>query len=177
MQQLVQDPSIREAMHGLASQFPGLLSPGPTEKDAAQEGKPASSKPAGGSVVKPAALAVPDPKEEPSRENKPDVKEKPKADAAAEAKVEADVKDEDTADEMPQDEVPGNPPPEASICNSSTHRREHARLSRRMAHIDPAKFPEMTRLWNGNRTDRWLKITGCSKGIVFTPKIIHMQFP
>ena len=154
MQQLVQDPSIREAMQGLASQFPGLLSPGgePTEKDAAEMGKPAGSKPLGGSGVKPAALTIPNPKKQPARETEPGVKAEVKADVAA-VKVERDVKDEEDTGEVADDDVPANPPPDALVVNSSTHRKEHARLSRRMAHVDPAKFPEMARLWNGNRQD------------------------
>ena len=33
-----------------------------------------------------------------------------------------------------------------AICNSATHRAAHARLTRRMQGLDPAKFPHMTRL-------------------------------
>ena len=42
--------------------------------------------------------------------------------------------------------------PEA--INSSSHRREHARLVRRMDSVDIATCPEMARLWNGDRKDR-----------------------
>ena len=162
MQQLVQDPSIREAMQGLASQFPGLLSPGgePTEKDAAEKGEPAGSKPLGGAGVKPAALPITIPKSEPARETEPGVKEEPKVDTSA-ATTEKDVKGEEASENEAEDgDCPEYPPPTA-LVNSSTHRKEHARLGRRMAHIDPAKFPEMARLWNGNRQDRGLKSTSC----------------
>ena len=37
--------------------------------------------------------------------------------------------------------------------NSATHRAAHARLVRRMEKINPASFPNMSRLWNGNRKD------------------------
>lgn len=37
--------------------------------------------------------------------------------------------------------------------NSSTHRAEHARLTRRMASIDVAKYPQMARLWAGSRKE------------------------
>lgn len=40
------------------------------------------------------------------------------------------------------------------VINSSTHRKEHARLTRRMQSVDPATCPEMSRLWsNGTRQD------------------------
>ena len=37
--------------------------------------------------------------------------------------------------------------------NSSTHRAAHARLSRRMERLDPAAFPQMSKLWSGTRKD------------------------
>ena len=42
---------------------------------------------------------------------------------------------------------------EVEQCNSATHRKEHARLTRRMASVDAEKYPEMVKLWNGNRQD------------------------
>lgn len=51
----------------------------------------------------------------------------------------------------------------AGEVNSATHRAAHARLVRRMEKINPASFPNMTKLWNGNRKD----ILGSFKKIVF----------
>ena len=48
----------------------------------------------------------------------------------------------DAADEATEDEI-----------NSSTHRAAHARLNRRMEKLDPATFPQMSKLWNGTRKD------------------------
>ena len=42
---------------------------------------------------------------------------------------------------------------EEQVFNSSTHRKEHARLSRRMSSIDPSQYPEMSRMWSGTRQD------------------------
>ena len=39
------------------------------------------------------------------------------------------------------------------VVNSSSHRKEHARLTRRMVSIDPEKYPEMVKLWNGSRQE------------------------
>ena len=39
------------------------------------------------------------------------------------------------------------------VYNSSTHRKEHARLTRRMATIDSSQYPEMVRMWSGTRQD------------------------
>lgn len=44
---------------------------------------------------------------------------------------------------------------EPADVNSSTHRAAHARLTRRMQTLDPAAFPHMTKLWAGNRKDRF----------------------
>lgn len=51
----------------------------------------------------------------------------------------------------------------AGEVNSATHRAAHARLVRRMEKTNPASFPNMTKLWNGNRKD----ILGSLKKIVF----------
>lgn len=39
------------------------------------------------------------------------------------------------------------------VVNSSTHRNEHARLSRRMASLPEAENPNMHKLWSGSRQD------------------------
>lgn len=44
-----------------------------------------------------------------------------------------------------------------TAITSSTHRREHARLTRRMERIDPVQFPNMAKLWSGARKD-WLYV-------------------
>lgn len=46
----------------------------------------------------------------------------------------------------------------AAEINSSTHRAEHARLSRRLEKLDPAQFPNVARLWSGGRQDPLLYI-------------------
>ena len=56
--------------------------------------------------------------------------------------------------------MPVSPEPAMDLVNSSTHRKEHARLTRRMQSIDPDKYPEMLKMWNGNRQDR-MKYTVC----------------
>ncbi len=45
------------------------------------------------------------------------------------------------------------PLPEETAVNSATHRSAHARLVRRMEKVDPAVFPNMCKLWQGNRKD------------------------
>ena len=40
------------------------------------------------------------------------------------------------------------------VVNSSSHRAAHARLTRKMQGIDPAKFPHMCKLWQGGRKDQ-----------------------
>ena len=58
------------------------------------------------------------------------------------SKAEMNEKALDAADEATEDEI-----------NSSTHRAAHARLNRRMEKLDPATFPQMSKLWNGTRKD------------------------
>lgn len=45
-------------------------------------------------------------------------------------------------------------PPSLDVVNSSTHRREHARLGRRMQAAEATgSCPEMLKMWNGSRQD------------------------
>lgn len=143
MQKLVKDPAVRNAMQGLADQFPGLLKANDgsdsAELAAAKRGEAAASRPAQ-AAAQPAALQVskgteavpPEPKPE-----EPEPAEPAEPAEAAEPGAEVDVVD----------------PLLTGVVNSSTHRKEHARLARRMANVDAAKFPEMSRLWAGNRQD------------------------
>ncbi|CAK9083364.1 Uncharacterized protein SCF082_LOCUS39572 [Durusdinium trenchii] len=107
------------------------------ELAAAKRGEAAASRPAQ-AAAQPAALQVskgteavpPEPKPE-----EPEPAEPAEPAEAAEPGAEVDVVD----------------PLLTGVVNSSTHRKEHARLARRMANVDAAKFPEMSRLWAGNR--------------------------
>ena len=57
--------------------------------------------------------------------------------------------------------VPAAPAPEVDVVNSSTHRKEHARLARKMTGIDEATAPEMCKLWNGSRQDLFFFFQMC----------------
>ena len=59
--------------------------------------------------------------------------------------------EEEHFEDDPEEKV--EPEPEKPV-NSSTHRKEHARLVRKMASVDGATCPEMVRLWGGSRTDK-----------------------
>lgn len=43
------------------------------------------------------------------------------------------------------------------IVNSRTHPAAYAKLGRRMASMSPSEFPQMQKLWSGNRADRVAK--------------------
>lgn len=124
------DPQVRASLPNLPFDIHEILNPGindddKDEEEEAKAGKPTSSKP-----VKVAPKKVPDPEVEKPREK--------------------------VIPEEPKHETPPAPPDAAlpaSVINSSTHRKEHARLSRRVASMDADKFPEVHRLWGGNRKD------------------------
>lgn len=46
--------------------------------------------------------------------------------------------------------------PEVEQVNSSTHRKEHARLTRKMQSLCESEFPHMHKLWAGNRQDSYV---------------------
>lgn len=52
---------------------------------------------------------------------------------------------------------PSETPDALGIVNSRTHPAAYAKLGRRMASMNPSEFPNMQKLWNGNRTDRFTK--------------------
>lgn len=128
------DPQVRASLPNLPFDIHEILNPGindddKDEEEQAKAGKPTSSKP-----VKVAPKKVPDPEVEKPREKVPP----------------------EVIPEEPKHETPPAPPDAAlpaSVINSSTHRKEHARLSRRVASMDADKFPEVHRLWGGNRKD------------------------
>ena len=62
--------------------------------------------------------------------------------------------EEEHMENDPVTEVPEATPPPKVIVNSSTYRKEHARLVRKMASTDEATCPEMVRLWGGNRSEK-----------------------
>ena len=64
---------------------------------------------------------------------------------------EGEGEEEEHFEDDPEEKV--EPEPEKPV-NSSTHRKEHARLVRKMASVDGATCPEMVRLWGGSRTDK-----------------------
>lgn len=126
--------------------------------EAARRGEPASSKP------KPDQTTTEKKSEEPEVVKPKETKSHDKvAEPANAAKGENDLKKADgpepTADEESDiDSVKAEPPPAVLIINSSTHRKEHARLGRRMAAADAAvACPEMYRLWNGSRKDKFCR--------------------
>lgn len=65
--------------------------------------------------------------------------------------------------------TPPTPPvePEVRDVNSSTHRKEHARLTRKMMSLPEAEFPHMHKLWAGNRQDSY--VSRCFE-LWFSPK-------
>ena len=67
-----------------------------------------------------------------------------------------DAEEEELESEPEVPVIPGirEEPKIPDVINSSTHRREHARLVRRMESADIATCPEMALLWSGNRKDR-----------------------
>ena len=151
LQEMVKDPSVQGMMGELSSQFPILGSGGGHEVDAARAGAPSSSKP-GAAAVKPA------PEKSSSRKPTPEICAKDRnvhvdntVDKTKPGKDAPEVKTEELEDEDHRSDA-GDCGEEKEV-NSSTHRKEHARLSRRMASIDAAQYPEMVRLWNGSRKD------------------------
>lgn len=78
---------------------------------------------------------------------KAELPETPTLAATAKAKAAAATKPE---------AEPNGPEKDEDTCNSSTHRNEHARLTRRMATLDEAKYPEIAKLWQGNRKERYM---------------------
>lgn len=90
----------------------------------ARSGLPSSARPSQSSLAATPAAAV-----------APEAIETPEEEAEEEAEVEEPAAEQ------------------AQVINSSSHRREHARLSRRMHGLCATKFPEMHRLWAGTRQD------------------------
>lgn len=66
--------------------------------------------------------------------------------------------------------TPPTPPvePEVRDVNSSTHRKEHARLTRKMMSLPEAEFPHMHKLWAGNRQDSYVSSCGFPQKLLFS---------
>lgn len=82
------------------------------------------------------------------------------------------VKPEVAAPAVKTEKIEEAPAPAAGvpeIVNSSTHRSEHARLTRKMATIDSSKYPEMARLWAGGRKETCLCFTFFLERFTFFP--------
>ena len=147
------DPDLRAIFRSLADQFCSKPASGSDELEAARRGEPASSKPQ---------------REQSETKNVKQEEVKNDDKTAQPDKVENDVKnangpkDETKVDEGEEsdiDSVKAEPPPPVLIINSSTHRKEHARLARRMAAADvAASCPEMYRLWSGSRKDKFYEL-------------------
>lgn len=125
LRDMMKDPEVVRALPNLPFDVQEILKPTLCEEEGGEHG--------GG--VKAAMAGKPAPSK-PLKEVPLETPEKPK-------EVEP-PKDPDSKHELSPSE----------LVNSSTHRREHARLTRRMQSIDPEKYPEMIRMWNGNRQDR-----------------------
>ena len=137
IQHLMQNEKMRDVIAALAPQlltaFPQpVVSKEPTELENAKDGLPASSKPDCPNKV---AKRPVKPTFTPEQESTPALNELPET---------------PVADPTPS---PTSVAPENELINSSTHRAAHARLNRRMASIDPTKFPQMCKLWSGSRKD------------------------
>lgn len=124
LRDMMKDPEVRRALPNLPFDVQEILTPALCDEDDDEHGGEVEAAMAG----RPAAA-------NPKVSQQPPKPEKPK-------EVDPDIKTND-----------GTEPP-SDMVNSSTHRREHARLTRRMQSIDPDKYPEMHRMWSGNRQDR-----------------------
>jgi hypothetical protein len=132
------------------------FSPVSSEHVEAARGKPASSKPAAGSMssVAAAVLTPAAPEHAPKPVPAPKPVTPPSEPSAPVATPAANPPTASPPPTVPSDT---STPPETStggMVNSSTHRASHARLARRMASLDPAECPHMQQLWAGSRKDR-----------------------
>ena len=108
----------------------------------AKRGLPTSYKPRKSARVGP---HVPEDKPVPSNEPSETTD---KTDKTPETKTPA------TIDKSPMDKKPELDKTSDAMINSSSHRASHARLTRKMQGLDPAKFPHMCKLWQGGRKDQ-----------------------
>ena len=156
LQKLAADPRIHEICSWIgATDILEAVKPMDAEVAKARRGEPTSSRPG-----TPNQNQV---KEEKGPKNPPN---KTLIEKTSETKVDkTQLKEEKVKkeEEKPNQVEPDQTPQE--LCNSSTHRKEHARLTRRMASLDANTYPEMVRLWNGNRQDRFLQRATSSKKI------------
>lgn len=118
------DQQVRDSLPNLTEHIFGILNPQICDGDEDEEAKATSGQPTGSKPAKVAAKVL-EPVPKPAEVPPLELPEKP----------------------------PATPNSEVDVVNSSTHRKEHARLTRRVASMDPAKFPEVHRMWGGNRKD------------------------
>eukprot|EP00435_Cladocopium_sp_Y103_P032601 s4001_g8.t1 len=151
LQDMATDPAVQQVLDGLSSQFPTILRPTHEREEvqAARDGAPSSSRPASRTAAKPL-----EPKKVEETETEND-----KVKTKTEPKPEPTTVKKEAEDAPPGDAAA----PNSEIVNSSTHRKEHARLNRRMASTDAATHPEMVRLWQGNRSVGGLKNVGIQR--------------
>lgn len=159
IQHVLNDPAMREVIGNLA---PDLLRLTPSsenkEVENAKNGLPSSARPGGKSRPRPDDMPPPpvpakkvrvDPGKEtvatpPSADDKTDV---PKAANGTPSAGPASDGSPTSPASAPEDEI-----------NSSTHRAEYARLSRRMEKVDAKDFPQMHKLWAAGRRETWFSI-------------------
>ena len=150
----IADPSMQVVLGNLAPQLLTLLhddTPN-TDLDDAKKGLPASSKPAGGSVPassKPAGGSVPASSKPAGGVPTTSVLSKTSSFAAEPTPTPADS----PAARVPEKDTDEGKKKTITEVNSSTHRAAHARLARRMERAEPTTFPNMVRLWSGNRKE------------------------
>ena len=153
----VEDPSLKSILQTVAPQLLELFPQNDEEVEVAdaENGRPAPSRPNKRSrVEKPTSATVPPaPKAAPAVAPTP-VEAPPTSPPAPSPTSVADASAESGGDAGVKSESKGSDP---AAITSSTHRREHARLTRRMERIDPVQFPNMAKLWSGTRKD-WLYV-------------------
>lgn len=139
------DPNLKAIFSGLIDQFCPKKD---SEAAAASKGEPASARPAGAPAVEPKKPEI--------KSAKPTVNPKSVSVEPRPKSVTVEPKVGQVAAPSESDSDADDPAvPKLEIVNSSTHRREHARLARRMqSEAAAASCPEMVRLWNGSRQDR-----------------------
>ena len=81
-----------------------------------------------------------------------------KVDKSSENVEKLEEKGENGGSKSPASSLAVEPSEKEKPINSASHRASHARLSRKMASLDPAQFPHMTKLWSGNRKDWYSKM-------------------
>ena len=134
-----------------------LSSFGGGDRDDAEAGRPAPSRPQPALTIPP-ALAAPHaetPAVNPKSESTPAAPpaETPAVNPKSESMPPPPVPSKDAGDGGNGDDSASLAVQPEEVINSSTHRQAHARLGRRMQSLGPADCPQMQQLWNGSRKD------------------------